>query len=197
MSTSKTRPDVVALSPRAITEFLKPARIEVYESLQVSGPASIASLAERLGRAPESLYYHVRKLVELGVLEVVPEESTGVGSPGRNGALYATTSRQVRMDLDVTCSESRAAWAGGAAAVLRLAQRDAQAALERGDAVTHGARRNLLTQRHKARLDRRELARANRLIEELHGLMRAGAGKTRGQLFALTTSLSTLEDRTP
>ena len=84
----------IALWPQAISELFRPARLEIYECLQVSGPASVAELASRIGRAPDSLYYHLKKLVEIGVIERCGEENgslNGTGKTGRNGAVYDTT----------------------------------------------------------------------------------------------------------
>ena len=58
----------VKLGLKGMAELFKPARLEVYENLQIAGPSSIADLALRLGRPADSLYYHIRKMTRVGLL---------------------------------------------------------------------------------------------------------------------------------
>lgn len=189
-------PRPVALRPADMAELLKPLRLEIYESLQVGGPATVAGLASRLGRAADSLYYHVRKLVDIGVVERRDDESSGRSGPGRNGAVFGVAARAVMMELDMTSRRSRETWAGSVAAVLRLAERDVRAALEKGDVRTEGVRRNLLARRLKARLTDKELRRVNALQDELQALLSANADSTKGRLYATTCVMTPLEERT-
>lgn len=195
MTPRRTLAEPVRLDPPAIAEFFKPARLEIYESLQTAGDASVAELAARLGRAADSLYYHVRKLERLGVIERREDEAAGEGSPGRNGAVFGVVARGVAMDLDPDSPASRDAWAGGARAVLRIAARDVESALAGGDVHTEGADRDLCVHRIKARLDERELRRVNGLLEELFTVLRDNADNTEGRLFALTCAFSPFEER--
>lgn len=195
MTPGKTKTKQMVLGPKAVTELFKPARLEIFESLQLCGPASVSELAERLGKAPDSLYYHLRKLVQVGVIEQHAEES-GAGLPGRNGAMYEVAALSVTMNLDNQSRPSREAWAKGCASVLRLVTRDVEAALDSRSAVTLGAHRNLLVQRRKARLSRSDLKRVNALLDEAHSILADNAENTSGQLYALTCTLSPLEERT-
>jgi DNA-binding transcriptional ArsR family regulator len=195
VKTSNTQIRELALSPTAVAEFFKPARLEIYESLQTSGPASIAELAERLGKAPDSLYYHVRKLVKIRVLEPLPDKTTGLGEPGRNGAIYGLTACSVTMKLDPRSRASCEAWGKGASGVMRVVTRDVEAALNSGEARVEGADRNLMVQRLKVRLKDRELKRVNKLVDELFTVLREHADNTEGQLYALTCAFSPLTER--
>ena len=189
----------LVLRPEAMAQVFKPARIEICESLQVAGPATIATLAERLGRPADSLYYHVRKLIEIGVVEQT-EAVAGAGAPGRNGAVYGMTAKWVTMKLDAGSRKSREVWGNGAAAVLRLAQRDVRAALDSGEARTEGVRRNLWLRRLKVRLDDRELkeinAHLNRIEEILRGCAVNTTENTKGRHYAVTMVMTPLEERT-
>ena len=61
-----------------IEALASPARQEVADGLQAIGPCSIADLADLLGRAPDSLYYHVRKLEKVGLVVARGTRETGV-----------------------------------------------------------------------------------------------------------------------
>lgn len=193
-SRSSNKSGDVSLRPEDIAELFKPSRLEIYESLQLAGPASIAELAERLGRAADSLYYHVRKLVGIGLVE--SRSSEGEGAPGRNGTIYGVAAKTVTMKLDLQSPRSLEAWAGGVAALLRLADRDVRATLDSGAARTEGPLRNLAVRRVKARLTDRELKQVNAHVDRISALFRSRAGRSRGNIYALTTVLTPLEERT-
>jgi predicted ArsR family transcriptional regulator len=183
------------LPPKYVLEFFKPARLEIYESLQVSGPGSISELAQRLGRAPDSLYYHVRKLVKIGVLQVL-DRASGEGKPGRNGVVYGLTCVGVSIKLDPNSKPSREALISGAASVIRLAQRDMENAVESRDVRTEGKRKSLHIRRMKVRLKDRQLVKVNALLAELFETLQEHTDSTEGRLFALTMCMSPLEEST-
>ncbi len=182
------------LRPEVVADLFKPARLEIFESLQMSGPSSIAQLAERIGRPADSLYYHVKKLLETGVIEAA-DEMTGEGNPGRNGAVYSVAANTVVMELDLSSRRSREAWASGAAAVLRLAERGVRAAIDAGDVCTEGEGRDLFVHRSKARLSDSELKRLNGHLDAIHTLLSDRVGRTQGRFYAVTSVLTSLEER--
>jgi hypothetical protein len=185
---------VVKLGPGALIELLKPARLEIYESLQIAGPASIAELGVRLGRPAEALYYHVRKLVAIGVIEErVPE--AGRPGPGRRGAVFGPVGR-LDAELKPRSRHSRHAWAEGGASVLRLALRDYVRVLESGDGLqAEGPRRNLVLRRIKARLDAVQLKQVNEHLNALHDLLVRHSENTTGELHALTYVMTPLQEQ--
>lgn len=191
---TKTR-KTVKLGPAAMSELFKPARLEVYENLQIAGPSTIADLARRLGRPADSLYYHVRKLLAIGVIEERAAEERERGGPGRRGAVYSVVARRLDVELDPKSRRSREAWSEGGAAVLRLAQRDFAKALESGDIHADGARRNLAIRRVKVRLSARELRAVNGHLEAIHELLCKHAENTKGELHAITFVMTPLEER--
>ncbi len=185
-----TRAEVLELAPKAMAELFKPARIELVESLQVTGPATIAQLAARLGRPPDSLYYHVKKMVEIGVMAERPDLVSDDGRPGRTAAVYELTAKTISLPLDSTSRRNREVWGRGAGTLLRQAGREVSAALESGQAQDQGAQRNLLVRRMKVRLGRKELEQVNQHLEALQELLASKAENTQGQPFAVTLALT-------
>lgn len=51
--------------------LLKPQRVEVLR--QLAEPRTCGEVAERLGQSPQRVYYHVKRLVEAGLVEQVSE----------------------------------------------------------------------------------------------------------------------------
>ncbi|MFI6741274.1 helix-turn-helix domain-containing protein [Nonomuraea sp. NPDC050451] len=51
--------------------LLKPQRVEVLR--QLAEPRTCSEVAERLGQTPQRVYYHVKRLVEAGLVDLVSE----------------------------------------------------------------------------------------------------------------------------
>ncbi|GAA3678196.1 hypothetical protein GCM10022224_047850 [Nonomuraea antimicrobica] len=51
--------------------LLKPQRVEVLR--QLAEPRTCSEVAERLGQTPQRVYYHVKRLVEAGLVDLVAE----------------------------------------------------------------------------------------------------------------------------
>ncbi len=57
---SPTRRRSRLADPQRIRALASPARLEIIEALQIGGPATVAEIASRLARQPDSLYHHLR-----------------------------------------------------------------------------------------------------------------------------------------
>ena len=55
-------------TPHQIRVLMAPVRMEIVEALMALGSSSARRLAEYLGRAPESLYYHLKLLRGIGIV---------------------------------------------------------------------------------------------------------------------------------
>jgi DNA-binding transcriptional ArsR family regulator len=103
-----------------------PARLELVEALQLAGPSTAAELAARLGRAPDSLYHHLRQLRRAGILVEAGHRSTG----GRRGVVFELVPGSTSGDGDATTpAAERVAMGRLAGALLRMTERDVQASL--------------------------------------------------------------------
>ena len=58
----------VADRPEQIDALASPARQEIVDVLEVSGPCTAAELARQTGRAADSLYYHLRQLIAVDLV---------------------------------------------------------------------------------------------------------------------------------
>jgi DNA-binding transcriptional ArsR family regulator len=67
--------------------LLKPQRIEVLR--QLAEPRTCNELAERLGQTPQRVYYHVKRLVDVGLVEQVAERKVRAINEG----IYQATAR--------------------------------------------------------------------------------------------------------
>jgi predicted transcriptional regulator len=182
------RPTVAVRDARQIAVLGSPARQEVVDGLQALGPCSVAELAEALGRAPDSLYYHLRMLEGAGL---VVRHGTRAAGP-RSEALYATPGRMV-LDHEPGTARERAGLVRLAGSALRAAERDLRAALDSGRAV-HGrnARRNAWAARTKGWLTRAELAEVRTHLEAVSALLARGKKQRGAELHAVTFVLTPL-----
>ncbi len=179
-------------NPKQQEVLTSPVRIEIIERLQGSGISSIAEIAKRMSRSAGSLYHHFHMLLAAGVL--VEEGRRRAGR--RWETLYGLAAPRFYMDLDHSSPRSVRCYRRSAGALLRLTDRNFSEAVDSGQAVPTGRYRNLDANMKKARMTKSGLARVNRLLEEIHNIMREEDARGTGQPCALTTVLLPLIDAT-
>lgn len=143
-----------------------PVREEIVARLSVLGPSSIGDVARALGRKPQALYPHFRKLVAVGLVERCGERPTA----RRPEALYRTPARDWYVVHDKRDARRRRALADHVGASLRRSERGLRAALESEDAATRGPKRDTLWMRRSVWLTPSELAELNRHIDAIAAL---------------------------
>ena len=144
-----------------------PLRQEIFDVLEAAGPCSIAELAERLARAPDSLYFHVRRLRRAGL--VVERERRREGR--HVFVVVDVAARPMRIDRTKVRDRDLAAVVGG---LLRLSSRDFRRGLSQSSSVASGPLRNHAAARVRGWVDGARLERVNALLEELGQLLRTG-----------------------
>lgn len=178
------RPTFVIRDPSLFGAVASARRMEIISSLVDAGPASIAELAERLGRSPHSLYYHMQLLGEARVVR-----------SARKGALkkesvYELAARSIMLGPDPESKASIQATEHALDSILRLTTREVTAALRSG-ARRKGAEREVVGIRLKGRMTGKMLRSLNRQVNALErSLHRAGGSVKTGKLYALTIVLT-------
>lgn len=164
-----------------------PIRIEIIDTLEALGqPASVAELAAELGRPADGLYYHLRPLVDVGLVE---EESAA------DGRRYRTrTGPEKRLRLHYRPGDTPTAKAVGRAAAsqLRMSGRDFERALADPASVVDGAQRELWAARSKGWVDAEELAEINRLLARVLDLLHRPKAACGDKLIALSWIMAPL-----
>ena len=158
-----------------------PTRIELVDTLETLGAAaSVAEIAEQLGRPADGLYYHLRQLAAAGL---VVEESAA------DGKRYRSRSRRgdsLRLRYRPGPTANAKAVGDVAASVLRVAGRDFKRAIADPDAVAEGALRELWAARNKGWVGDIELAEINRLLVRIIALLHRPRTTVRDRLLALS-----------
>src|SRR5690606_5699563 len=129
----------------------------------LGGEASVATLAQELGRPADGLYYHVRALVRGGLLRAVGDGEGGE----RVYRLAGDGDTPLRLAYRVGPRGNQAELAVFARSLLQIAGRDFEAALHSEGVAVEGPCRELWASRNKGWLSPADLAEANALLERL------------------------------
>ena len=148
----------VLRKPAELSAVVSPVRHHLLRTLSLLGTASVRELAQELDRSPESLYYHLRALEKAGLVVASGERAVR----GRSEALYSTVAEELVTDPAQTSPKYLDAYRRSASALLRLADRQLGAAIERQEEEGTERPVSLRIQQVQARLSpaaQRELAR--------------------------------------
>ena len=165
-----------------------PLRLEILGQFTGPKPLSVGDLAERMGRTPHSIYYHVHLMTRIGLLREVGRREGG----GRSEALYEPARDEVALDAADPGAGLAIRRTMGAA--FRMAERDLEAALESapGDPRLLGIRGHFRATPRVLQQVRRHLEAALEIVQRE---ARRGAGRKQGPLYSLTLTLLPLRGR--
>ncbi len=157
--------------------------------IEAGGPSTIASIALRLARRPDSLYFHVRALQRAGIVMRSGFQGTG----RERAAVYDLPARPTRMVYGQTPAQRERRAGPALDSILRLARRDVRRALKADAVVTsHGPERELWVSRTRGWLSPSQLARANALLHQLSDLFREAPPREGTTPVALAFALTPL-----
>lgn len=172
-----------------------PLRLEILGLFTGGEPLAIADMADLMGRAPVSLYYHVGLLEKARILK-----QTGTRPKGKRfEALYYPTAS--RLDMEAEKGGGSAALAlKTMSSAFRMAERDFEASFQRDDCVTEGPGRNALAYRMHLRAAPELLAKINEHLEAIEALLKTEAERSPepspgDQHLSLTLALLPLKGR--
>jgi DNA-binding transcriptional ArsR family regulator len=168
--------------PDQLELLASPVRQDILDHLEAMGPSSVTELSGSIGLPADALYYHVRKLLAVGLLV---EQGTRPGGR-RDETVFALPSRSIRLRYDPADPEQARSVGKIASAMLRSGDRDFQAGLRSERAVADGRGRNLWPARVKGWLDAGQLREVNELLSRLHDIFHAAGPGDDRTLCALT-----------
>ena len=156
-----------------------PAAMEIIRVLRHSGPCSVSELGPKLGKKPNSLQYHIRKLKNAGLVVVTEKRRSGK----RPERVYDVTADKF-IGKAIHKSEGLSRLANETVASLcRLATRDFKRSPRTElDSESH----EKLAIRLTARLTEKDRAQVKELIGELESVFAKRVGREDGDMFALT-----------
>ncbi len=173
-------------SPEQIECLTSPVRQEIVDSLAASGPASIGELARELGLSADSLYYHVRKLLRVGL---IAEEGLR-RTRRREEAVYGLVKGPLSLRYEPSDPVRTRMICRLASTMLRVAAKDFESGFAVEKASTEGEERNLWCARFKAWLSAEQVHEVNRLLNRLLTIFETRGDRDGTQLCTLTWALS-------
>lgn len=176
--------------PEQVEALSSPVRHQIHLALELLGPASAFELARHMGKQPESLYYHLRKLQKAGVVEETGERVRS----GRAETIFGLRGGEVRIDRDANSKPFRASMAKGCRALLRYAERSFIRAVVSKTGGELRRRGSLRVEQSEVRLSSAELRELNRRLDEINDFVRTCSKAGRGKIHTLTFCLSAKPD---
>jgi DNA-binding transcriptional ArsR family regulator len=171
----------VVEQPRQLKALASAVRVEIVDALAGGGPATMAELAERLGRPQDGLYFHVRQLLRVGLLlELEPQRE------GRHvAARFDVPGRPVTIRQKGSPTDQVRRIVSSA---LRMGQRDFQRYID--SRPEKDPLRAAWGGRLKGWITAKELARLNKLLDQIQAMLTAGKRRpgTTLQSLAFVTS---------
>ncbi len=150
-------------TPRQVEAIASPLRVEILEHLLLAGASSVADLAERMGRRPPALHYHVKVLQAAGIVRVARWRKAGK----RSEALFRLAAQSFAVAGRLSEERSMGHALRTLGATLRLAQRETRRALSGARVRARGAQRNFHSRRLRAPLSAVALAQVNGYLDRL------------------------------
>lgn len=171
---------------RQLRALASPLRQEIVDVVESVGPCSITQIAATLAMPPDRLYFHIRRLLTVGLLI-----KSGERRSGRHVAvLYALPGRRVRVRFDRGVARVRKAVGAIHDGVLRLARRDLRRGMSSSEAIVQGDERDTWAGRYRGWLTPAQVKRMNRLIEELGELIRSSMPRRGARPIALSLTIA-------
>jgi DNA-binding transcriptional ArsR family regulator len=161
-------------------------------ALEALGLSSVRELAAHLGRSPQSLYFHLRPLLESGLVEEAGERVVG----RRTEHLYRLVGT-LRIAGDVTDPDYGHAMAEMCRSITRAAERDYCRAIEEDGACLLGRRRNLSQHHYHVHLTPRDRSRFLRMLDELDEFLLSHNAPGRGELLSYTALAAPVRRKPP
>lgn len=192
---TKSMPDTYRIQDdRQRKAMTSPIRLEIIGNFTGPEALSVAEIGSRMGRPPTAIYYHIHQLEEVGLL--LRTGSRGSGKKAE--VLYRPVAEHFDLTPDRNNREHDADAIATMKATHRMATRDMQSALEKGEGRYEGEKRNFIASRMHARLSPESLARANEHIDALFAIFMqepTAEADTAGSFCSLTLTLMPLRGR--
>jgi DNA-binding transcriptional ArsR family regulator len=174
----------VITQTKQLSAAASPVRVQILGVMEAVGDCSAADLAEHMDRPVQSLYYHLKKLESVGLIDQTGFRGEGV----RREALYRPAAKSISVAANSSARGFDGALAKGAGATLRLANREYVAGLETKGVKRTGATRELGIRRRVARLTPDKAQKLNGMLDRVDDFLRKNA-TGEGNLYGVTTVL--------
>ena len=178
--------DVIKLESMAQLETLaSPARLEVIDALDDHGPMTAGEIAWQLGRTAQSVYFHIKKLLDAGLI------ITAGRQPGnrRDSTVYAPMAKRMYFPGKLSSSAIAKMSRKIASSYLRMAIRDQAKAAEHALEIPPDHHQRVMLNRVTVWLTLDEADEIRDHLEALRAKTRDSRRSRDRQLYSVTYSL--------
>ena len=172
---------------RQLGVLASPRRAEIFQHVAALGPLTVPKLAQSLSLPVTSLYYHLKALVETGIVERAVQ-SNEASARGRPAVTYRAKKRSMYLTKPMEYAEHSQPIRKVVRASAVQAARDFSASLE-DSAIFDGPKKNVSYFRALFVASAEDLRRVNALLEELRALT-LSRRSPQGQLLSITWLMS-------
>lgn len=177
----------------ALSALVSTVRQEIVDTIEaIGGEVAVADIAAQLGKPADGLYYHLRRLVDSGVLRAGDDPGDG---RGRRYCTVAPRGKRVRLKYGRQSQSDIATVAKLVAGLVRTADRDFRQALATGTASGEGPQRDLWASRVKGWVGGADLREINQLLVRLGALLHQPRNAERTRLIALAWVLAPIDSK--
>ena len=169
--------------------IISPLRQDIIEAFTATGPCPIKRIALELGKSADSIYYHVRKLLDVGLLRHIETRRT----KRRDEAIYDVPSDKLELSYNLDDPSIADAMRRIAASMLRRASKYFDAATELESVEPTGPERNFRVMSGMAWLTKKDLREVNRHFNAIIELTGKPRSREADQLCAITGVISPVE----
>lgn len=187
MSGARRRKGFEIDDPERIRLLGSPIRNDIVALLDGAGPIPVAEIAAGVGRPADTLYYHVDRLEEAGL--VVRREPEG-----GEAIEFDVPARPFTLRYRPDDPDNAEAIADAIEITLRSVARNVREALATGTARTAGASRNVWASRGRVRLTDDRLREVNAAIGRVLEIFREARGSETGRMHEVTIVLDPLPE---
>jgi DNA-binding transcriptional ArsR family regulator len=180
----------VVREARQIRLLGSPLRQALIDTIVSSGPCTVGTLSQVLGRPMDRLYYHLRLLEDAGLV-IARNVKPGIG---RRDAAFDVPGRPMRLQYDLRNAANKRAVRAAVRSIWRASQADFARGLNDPKSVVSGSARNLWAARAQARLTPSDLAKVNQHVKEIIQIMTRARERHAGKrMLQFTFALSPCE----
>lgn len=178
-------------NPSQLKQLTSPVRLAIIDSIAAMSIASISDLAKDLGLPADSLYYHVKKLVDSGLLIEKGMQETS----RRDEVVYSLPKAKIRIKYDLEKVENYRLITKIFSSVLRSTSKDFELAFENPNAMVEGPKRNLWGAQLRGWLNNDEIEEVNILLNRLHEVFESAEKKEGKNLHSITWIITPLNEQ--
>ena len=153
-------------------------RVEILDWLASAGPQSVSELAASLDRQPSSLYHHLQKMLDVGLVEAAGSQTVY----RRTEKLYKTPSRRMRLKRALSDGDHDPLMARSVTAMCNQFQRDFASGLANPRAKRSGQYRDLGFYRFVGRPSADGLKEVNKHLDAIAEILWADQDQARPEV---------------